>query len=196
MNIINISKSVKQRIKEMSINLLPDTGYVRVTRRGIVILKKHWWSLSSDAVSVTDLCIKWIPKALASHATKSKKGSGHIHSFVTNLTSIIYSSSWSNNFDVVGYLWKQYIDLYVEIPSVTIVKERKLLSQSTSYLPQLSQFSPKTLYGIDRLLRRIRNQQNNRETEVLKSFKKKFKKRTINFQPIKQLLTINLRLTT
>jgi len=195
MNIINISRSVKQRVKEMSINLLPNTGYVRVTRRGLVILKKHWWSLSSDVVSVTDLCIKWIPKALAEHATKSNKGTGHIHSFVTNISAIVYSSSWNHSFDVVDFLWQQYVSLYVEIPNITVIKERKLLSERDTYLPQLSLFSSQNLYGIDRILRKIRNQQNNRETELLKNFKKRFKK-TINFQPIKQLLTINLRLAT
>ena len=119
MRLIKITPIVKLRVKEMVLNLLTDYNYVRVRRSGLVTLKRRWWSLRRERVSVTDLIVGEIPKCIAEIAALGGKGVEYLTMFSSHIASILHISTYSNHFNLVDYVWDKYTELCLEVPKVS-----------------------------------------------------------------------------
>lgn len=163
MRLINITPITKRRVKEMAKTMIPGVGYVKVTTQGLVILKKKWYSLRRNVVPLTDLCIKEFPRRISQKANENNKGYGYASILSNNIANIVYINSYtdSTEFNLINYLWKMYNDLYKEIPVILYKIEESLESIENKYgewLPQLSIFSSKVMYGIDHILNKYKRE--------------------------------------
>ncbi len=133
MKLIKITPIVKLRVKEMVLNLLTEYDYVRVRKSGLVTLKRKWWSLKRERVSVTDLIVGEIPKQIAAVATLGGKGDEYLTMFSSHIASILHISTYSIRFNLVDYVWDKYTELCLEVPMVSFefnefeLEERKEL---------------------------------------------------------------------
>jgi len=119
MRLIKITSIVRLRVKEMTLNLLTEYDYVRVRRSGLVTLKRKWWSLRRDKVSVTDLIVGEIPKRIAEIAKLGGKGDEYLRVFSNHIASVLHISTYSNNFCIVDYVWEKFTELCLEVPLVS-----------------------------------------------------------------------------
>ena len=119
MKLIKITPIVKLRVKEMVLSLMTEYDYVRVRKSGLVTLKRKWWSLKKDRVSVTDLMVGEIPKKIAEVATNGGKGDNYLTMFSSHIASILHISTYSTRFNLVDYVWDKYTELCLEVPAVS-----------------------------------------------------------------------------
>lgn len=119
MRLIKITPIVKLRVKEMVLNLMTEYDYVRVRKSGLVTLKRKWWSLKKDRVSVTDLMVGEIPKRIAEVATLGGKGDNYLTMFSSHIASILHISTYSIRFNLVDYVWDKYTELCLEVPAIS-----------------------------------------------------------------------------
>ena len=119
MRLIKITPIVKLRVKELVLNLMTEYDYVRVRKSGLVTLKRRWWSLKKDRVSVTDLMVGVIPKKIAEVATLGGKGDNYLTIFSSHIASILHVSTYSNHFNLVDYVWDKYTELCLEVPTIS-----------------------------------------------------------------------------
>lgn len=130
MNVINISPTSKRRLKEMIKKLIPDTNFVRITKSGMTILRKHRFSLKRIKIPITDLCISELPKILSEKAKSKNMGNHYNKLFNEHIIYILNLRFYSNNFDIVEYLWDNYKKIYLEIPVILkLVEHRRFLPQ-------------------------------------------------------------------
>ena len=134
MRLIKITPTVKLRVKEMVLNLLTEYDYVRVRKTGLVTLKRKWWSLKRDRISVTDLIVGEIPKKIAEIARLGGKGDEYLTMFSSHIASILHISTYSNRFNLVDYVWDKYSDLCLEIPKVSFEFNEFELEEKKEYI--------------------------------------------------------------
>ena len=133
MRLIKITPAVKLRVKEMVLNLMTEYDYVKVRKSGLVTLKRKWWSLKKDRVSITDLMVGEIPKKIAEVAMLGGKGDKYLTMFSSHIASILHISTYSIRFNLVDYVWDKYTELCLEVPMTSFefnefeLEERKEL---------------------------------------------------------------------
>ena len=107
-NIIKLNYITRKKIAEMCVVLLPRVGYARVTRSGIVILKRSKWSLCRRRIPVTDLIIKYIPLQIAKLICKKKDRAVYVSLFDNQIVTIVSLTKYTPSFDLFEYIWKEY----------------------------------------------------------------------------------------
>jgi hypothetical protein len=153
MKLINITPYNKRRIRNMVIDLLPEFGYVRVTNRGLVVLKKTWWSIKRTVVNVTDLCIDILPNRLAASCKRKGYGDTYERMFSNDIYIMMQLKSYKKDFDILNYIWDKFNTLHRAIPVVTLTTETRSLR--SGYLPVLSFVSTKYIPGVEKLLKNM-----------------------------------------
>lgn len=155
MNLIKITRLTKRRVKDMIVDLMPEYGYIRVTNRGLVILKTNWWSFRKTIINITDLFIDVLPKKLADSCKRKGYGDTYERMFSEDLYVMMQLKSYKKDIDIVEYIWEKFNRLHREVPIVTtLVKELYLESSSSLYLPVLSPTSSYYLPEIEILLKK------------------------------------------
>lgn len=155
MNLIKVTRLTKRRVKDMIVGLMPEFGYVRVTNRGLVILKKNWWSFQKTIVNITDLFIDIFPKKLAESCKRKGYGDTYERIFSNDLYVMMQLKSYKKDVDLVEYIWEKFNRLHREVHVVhTVVDMVALESSSNIYLPVLSPVSSYYIPGIETLLKK------------------------------------------
>lgn len=155
MNLIKVTRLVKRRVKDMIVSLMPEYGYVRVTNRGLVILKKNWWSFKKTIINITDLFIDVFPKKLAESCKRKGYGDTYERIFSNDLYVMMQLKSYKKDVDLVEYIWEKFNRLHREVPVINItVEDIALQSPSNIYLPVLSPVSSYYIPGIEILLKK------------------------------------------
>ena len=134
MRLIKITPIVKLRVKEMVLNLITEYDYVKVRKSGLVTLKRKWWSLKKDRVSVTDLIVGEIPKQIAEIATLGGKGDEYLRTFSSHIASILHISTYSIRFNLVDYIWDKYTELCLEVPTISFEFNEFELEEKEDFL--------------------------------------------------------------
>jgi hypothetical protein len=106
--LIKINHTTKQKIAEMCVVLLPRVGYARVTNSGLVILKRHWWSLCSQRIPVTDVIIKYLPMSIGKLLCKKDKREVYIAMFNDRVATIVSLTKYIEKMDLLDYVYKEY----------------------------------------------------------------------------------------
>lgn len=153
MRLIKITPIVKLRVKEMVLNLMTEYDYVRVRKSGLVTLKRKWWSLKKDRVSVTDLMVGEIPKKIAEVATLGGKGDNYLTMFSSHIASILHISTYSTRFNLVDYIWDKYTELCLEVPIVFFEFNEFELEEKKDF-PALNFFEDTYWMGIIKSLKK------------------------------------------
>ena len=148
MRLIQITPTVKRRVRQMILGLFPDVGYVRVTNRGLVILKSQRWTFRREIVPITDLCIYEIPKRIAEKATKKGLGEGHIEIFNQHLTTLMQLKYYSDKFDLLEYVYTQYAIICMEAPIIKTTKILEVQEERSQRLKQFRLVNTDYLYGV------------------------------------------------
>ena len=121
----------------MILGLFPGISYVRITSRGLAILKTSRWSLKREIIPITDLCIYEIPKRIAEKASKKGLGENQIHVFNQHITILMQLKYYNNKFDLFEYIYTQYVLVCMEMP---VVKTKEILAIEEHRIQGLSQF--------------------------------------------------------
>lgn len=154
MNLIKVTPLTKRRVKNLVADLLPEFGYSRITRSGLVMLKKKWWSFHRTAINITDLFIDVFPKRLAESCKRKGYGDTYERMFSEDLYIMLQLKSYKKDIDIVEYIWNKFNRLYREVPAVSIMISPILLENPANlYLPVLSPVSSYFIPGIVKLLR-------------------------------------------
>lgn len=155
MNLIKVTRLTKRRVKDMIVGLMPEYGYVRVTNRGLVILKKNWWSFKKTIVNITDLFIDIFPNKLAESCKRKGYGDTYERVFSNDLYVMMQLKSYKKDVDIVEYIWEKFNRLHREVHVVHITLDAIALENpSNLYLPVLSPISSYFIPRIETLLKR------------------------------------------
>lgn len=106
MKLINTNSLNRRRIKTMLKALDPFKQYIRVKKNGIVIRKNHWYSCKREVWVVTDIFIALLPKMIA-------RNQQELSVINTRISAMLYMSQYTDEYDIVAYLWSMYIERYV-----------------------------------------------------------------------------------
>jgi hypothetical protein len=157
MNLIKVTNVLKRRVKQMVLDLLPEFGFVRVTNRGSVILKKNWWSFRKTVVNITDLFIDILPNQLAKSCQRKGFGDTYAHLFSDDIYIMLQIKAYKADIDIAEYIWNKYNMLHREVPIITITSEVFLENPSEYRFPVLSSTSSKFIPGFETFLKRKKN---------------------------------------
>jgi len=126
-NIIYLTYRNRKKIAEMCVSLLPRVGYARVTRSGIVILKKSKWSLFRKRIPVTDIIIKYIPIEVGKLICKKADRAVYVSLFNDKVATIVSLTRYCDRMDLLDVVYKEYMKacIIVEPESVDIVADYK-----------------------------------------------------------------------
>lgn len=152
MRLFKITPTVRLRVKTMILNLFTEYDYVKVHKSGLVSLKRRWWSLKRDRVSITDLIVGEIPKRIAEVAHLGGKGDEYLRVFSSHIAAIIHVSSYSTNFNIVDYVWDKFTDLCLEVPFVTLKNSNLELNEKKEQTA-ISLFGGEYWFGIIKSLK-------------------------------------------
>jgi hypothetical protein len=153
MKLINITKLVKSRTKDIVTNLMPEFTYVRVSNSGIVTLKEKWWSIPRTIINITDLYIDVFPKKLAESCQRKGYGKSYNQIFSNDLYVMLQLRAYKKDINIVDYIWKKFNLLHREVPIITTVQTVRALSSSMHYLPVVSPISRLYIPGVEKLIR-------------------------------------------
>lgn len=106
--LIKINYLTKKKIVEMCVVLLPGIGYVRVTNSGLVIMKRHWWSLRRKKIPVTDIIIKYLPIEIGKLICQKDKRDVYISMFNDRVATVVSLTKWSPHMDLLNHVYKEY----------------------------------------------------------------------------------------
>jgi hypothetical protein len=157
MKLIKITNILKRRVKQMVLDLLPEFGFVRVTNRGSVILKKDWWSFRKTIVNITDLFIDILPNKLAESCQRKGFGDTYARLFSDDIYVMMQIKAYKQDIDIAEYIWNKYNILYREIPTITITSEVFLENPAEYRFPVLSSMSSYFIPGFETFLKRKKN---------------------------------------
>ena len=135
MRIVFITRIVKDRVKRMITDLLPEVGYISINNSGLVTMKRRWWSLSKVNTTVTDLLVGVIPEKIAEYAVASK-GIGYTRVFNQQIYTLLAGRGFNPNFDICDYVWKEYTAHCVNMPDfVVATNTERIIVEKKNYLP-------------------------------------------------------------
>lgn len=92
----------------MCVVLLPRVGYARVTNSGLVILKRHWWSLFRKRLPVTDVVIKHLPIEIGKLICRKDKRDVYISMFNDRVATIISLVKYTEKMDLLDHVYREY----------------------------------------------------------------------------------------
>lgn len=156
MNIIKITPLLKKRVKVMCKDLIPQYQYVRITGKGLVILKSKWWSFKRTIINITDLFIDVLPKKLAESCKRKGYGDTYERLFSNDIYVMLQLKAYKKNINIEEYIWEKYNRLHREVPSIQIMTNIILESPEDIYLPILSPVSSYFIPGVEKLLKRMK----------------------------------------
>lgn len=153
MNIIRNTKLNRVRIKIMTKELFPEYNYIRVKKSGVVVLKKHWYSLKRQLTLTTDLVLDVIPNLLTDAANKNWEYPMRPNMFADELYVLLRVRDYKRNVDIVSTLWKYFNSLCRNIPTITLVEQKPYrLAKEQAWLPVLSVLSAPALPNLDKIV--------------------------------------------
>lgn len=130
---IEVTPLVKRKVKEMLKQLISEVNYVRVKKSGIVVLKKKWYSCKRVKTDITNICLSEIPKLLAKSAHEKNMGDQYEKVFNEHISNLMSLKFYSPNFEIVNYLWSNFLNIHLQVPVVLTITERSgLVPQHTS----------------------------------------------------------------
>ena len=112
-SIINLTHVNREKIAKMCVILLPGVGYARVTRSGVLILKKSRWSLFSKRIPVTDVIIKYVPIEIGRLVKKKEDRATYVHIFNTNIATVVSLVKYTDRMSLLDYIFKEFSKIYV-----------------------------------------------------------------------------------
>ena len=140
----------------MIVDLLPEFGYSRVTKRGVVILKDKWYSFKKTILTITDLYLDVFPKRLSDSCKKSNKGNMFDKVFSNDIYVFLQLRKYKKSINIADYVWEKYNVLHREVPTITITIDTIMLSSTVGKnLPVISPVSSLYLPSVETLLKKI-----------------------------------------
>ena len=153
MRLINITSVTKNRIAEMITQLIPAVGYVRITRHGLVVMKRHKWSFKKEILNITDICISLLPNKIAELISEHNTRVEYTLEFNKYISNLIYMKYFVNSFDIVDYVWKKYNEIFI-IPPDTYLNSATILERTdniSQLLPEIHSLSSRSrLFNVAR----------------------------------------------
>jgi len=134
MRLINITTVTKHRIKEMIIQLMPMVGYVRITRHGLVVMKRSCWSFKREILNITDVCMCLLPNKIAELTSEHSMRTEFAKEFNSYISNLVYMKYYINTFDIVDYIWQKYTGLFIipiDIPDSSVMLTQRTDHRST-----------------------------------------------------------------
>ena len=178
MRLIRITPIVKKRVTQMILGLIPNVGYVKVTNRGLVILKAKRWSWRKTIVPITDLCIHEIPKRIAEIAVSKGLGENHVTKFNEHITAIMQLQLYNDRDDLFEYIWNQYVITCMEVHIV--LEPNKILAIQAKRTQRLNSFrllNTDYVYGVgDTVKRAVTKLQTNKVYKQIQKIKDRLPK--------------------
>lgn len=107
-NLIYLTHNNRIKIAEMCESLLPKVGYARVTRFGIVILKRSKWSLFRKRIPVTDVVIKYIPIEISKLIATKDKRAVYLNVLNDRVATIVSLTKYMDRLDLLEEVYKEY----------------------------------------------------------------------------------------
>jgi hypothetical protein len=104
----------KQKLKEMITALLPDYKYIRITKRGNVILKKSFWTFECRKYHFLELCVTILAPLVSSFQYGKPEVSA---AYYLNIYPIMQSQETSR---VVDYLFSEFCKWKSPLEKVSI----------------------------------------------------------------------------
>lgn len=140
-NLIRLNYINRKKIADMCIALLPKVGYARVTRSGIVILKKSKWCLFGKRIPVTDICIKYIPIEVGKLICKKENRAVYVSMFNDKVATIVSLTKHVERMDLFDTIYGEYTKACMIVePSELVVKNYK-----EPIVPRFQSFNVKTM---------------------------------------------------
>ena len=178
MKLIKITNVLKRRVKQMVVDLLPEFGFVRVTNRGSVILKKKWWSFKKTVVNITDLFIDILPNELAKSCQRKGFGDTYARLFSNDIYVMLQLKAYKDDVDIAEYIWNKYNILHREVPTIIITSEVFLENPSEYRFPILSSMSSYFIPGFETFLKRKKSHIDELVTKIQKIQRKAIEQTT------------------
>lgn len=154
MNIIRNTRLNRVRIRIMAKGLLPEYNYVRVRKTGVVVFKKHWYSLKRTLTLTTDLVLDALPNLLSDVANERISNPMQRNIFADELYVLLRIRDYKREVDIVGTLWQHFNSLCRNIPTITLVETTVSykLTKERAWLPVLSLLWTMPLPNIDQIV--------------------------------------------
>jgi len=179
-NLINLTSGNRKKVAGMCVALLPRVGYARVTRSGIVILKKSWWSLSRKRIPITDLILKYLPLQIGALVRKKAERDVYVSLFNYKVATLVSLTRYTPHLDLFAYVYKEYAKACLMVEP----EEEVVVDYQEPIAPRIQSFN------IQKVLKDSKPVYNKYKI----SDKIKKLKSSISLNPIATI--INLRLTT
>jgi hypothetical protein len=118
-----------------------------VTNSGLVILKRHWWSLCRKKLPVTDVIIKYIPMAIGKLICTKDKRDVYIHVFNTNVATVVSLTVYTSKMDLLDYVYREYAKACLIIEPEDII----VASYEAPLQPKLQSFKIPSVFKSSRV---------------------------------------------
>ena len=184
MRIIKITPIVKKRVKQMIFGLFPEFSYVRVTNRGLAILKANRWSLKREIVPVTDLCMNEIPRRIAQTAVSKGLGESCVRLFNEHISVLMQLRYYNDKHSLFDYVYNRYVIVCME---QSIVKPKEILAiEERCMQKSFRLLNTDYIYGVGssakKAINRLRTNKVYQQIEKLKAGLPKINKPVISFR--------------
>lgn len=147
MRIVNLTKSRKQRLTLMLLDLVTEYSHVNIKRNNLIVeFKKNPFNIFEKKykVSVDSLCISEIPKRLNKLAI-SNKIYFNLNYMITKINEIIYFNT-SEHDDIIDYLWEEYLKLKGKnLTTLSSVNKKMIFEKEMDRPMYIRIFTSKTL---------------------------------------------------
>jgi hypothetical protein len=146
-SIINLTSANRKKIAVMCVVLLPRVGYARVTRSGIIILKKSKWSLCRKRIPVTDIIIKYIPTEIGKLISTKQDQKVYVELFNYRVATVVSLTKYSDKLNLLDEVYKEFIKVcIIEEPITNVV-----LNYKTPIVDKVE------TYGIEKTIEKTRH---------------------------------------
>ena len=130
----------------MITQLIPMVGYVRITRHGLVVLKRSRWSFKKETLNITDVCISLLPNKIAELISEHNTRVEYTLEFNKYISNLIYMKYYHSSFEIVDYVWRKYNEIFIIPPeeyasSTTILERTDTIGQ---LLPEIHSLSSRS----------------------------------------------------
>lgn len=118
----------KHKLKEMIQALLPDYKYIRITRRGNVILKKSFWTFECRKYHFLELCVTILAPLVSSFQYGKPEVSA---AYYLNIYPIMQSQETSR---VVDYLFSEFCKWKGPLEKISIEAYIQRIANNSTFI--------------------------------------------------------------